>query len=293
MKTFLLLLLIILSPLTACRNTRPQPAATGIFEATEIVISSEVAGTITHFPVQEGDYIEAGELVALIDTTQFHLQRQQLLAKKEVLLVGCPDVDAQLAPLREELARHQKEKERTHNLFLGGAATRQQLDEITAQCHITQGKWMAAHSALKKNIASIHKECASLDIQIALLDNQLDKCHIFNPLSGTLLRKYTETHEITAPAKPLYRIADTGKIFLRAYITAGQLAQISLGQQVHVHCDLRTYPGAVAWISQQAEFTPKTIQTQDERANLVYAIKIAVRNDGFLKTGQYGEFSTL
>jgi HlyD family secretion protein len=300
MKRFIIIIILSTSfiissfSVISCSNHTLNADATGIFEAVETVISSEVSGVIKQFSIQEGDEIEAGKTVAIIDTTPFYLQKLQLLSKKQSLLAGCPDKNKQLAPVREEIIRLQKEKARTENLFLGGAATRQQLDDITAQLNITESKLIASQNSLQMTIETINKECITIDIQIALIDDQLKKCHIINPLSGRVLKKYTEVYEIASPVKALYRIADMEQMFLRAYITSAQLSGIKLGQQVKVYSDYgndgkREYNGTVTWISDKAEFTPKTIQTKDERENLVYAIKIAVNNDGYLKTGQYGE----
>ncbi|MDR3128854.1 MAG: HlyD family efflux transporter periplasmic adaptor subunit [Tannerellaceae bacterium] len=299
MKTYtfpviILFLFIMLFPSTSCRDSKLKTDAAGIFEATETIISSEVSGMIKRLDIQEGDRLEAGKEVALIDTPQLHLRKLQLLSRKQSLHAGRPDMEKQLASIREEIARYKKETVRTENLFQGGAATRQQLDEITAQFKIAEGRLMAQQNSLQMTIETIDKESEGTDIQIAQIEDQLVKCRIINPVQGRVLKKYAEAYEIVAPAKALYRIADTEKMFLRAYITSDQLLDVKLGQQVKVYSDhdeseKREYNGRIVWISDKAEFTPKTIQTKDERANLVYAIKIAVHNDGYLKIGQYGE----
>lgn len=293
-KIVLPILLVVL--LASCNRNKFAYDAAGTFEATEILISSEASGVIEAFYVEEGKVLEAGAQVGYIDSTQLYLKKLQLLSSRSALQVSRPDVNKQIVSTREEVARIKTEKNRIENLLRGDAATQQQLDEINAQLRVAEGKLAAQMNSLQANIGSLDEQSAAIEVQVAQVDDQLAKCKIVNPVSGTVLKKYAETFEISSPARPLYKIADLETLYLRAYVTSDQLSRLQLGQTVAVYSDFgkgnqREYPGRITWISDRAEFTPKTIQTKDERANLVYAIKIAVKNDGYLKIGMYGEVS--
>lgn len=268
--------------------------AQGTFEATEIVVSSEATGKILHFEAEEGNLVEAGQLVGAIDSLQLHLQRKQLMAQQSALLNSRPDVKKQVSSLREQIAKQKSELRRIENMLRDGAATQKQHDDISAHIRVLEGQLEATLSTLGKNTASINDNSAALEAQIAALDDRIVKCHIVAPSNGTVLVKYAEAGELATVGKPLMKIANLEKIYLRAYITADQLTNLQLGQAVTVFSDQgeedrRSYEGKITWIADKAEFTPKTIQTRDERANLVYAIKIAVKNDGLIKQGMYGE----
>ena len=268
--------------------------AQGTFEATEIVVSSEATGKILHFEAEEGNLVEAGQLVGVIDSLQLHLQRKQLMAQQSALLNSRPDVKKQVSSLREQIAKQKSELRRVENMLRDGAATQKQDDDISAHIRVLEGQLEATLSTLGKNTASINDNSAALEAQIAALDDRIVKCHIVAPNNGTVLVKYAEAGELATVGKPLMKIANLEKIYLRAYITADQLTNLQLGQAVTVFSDQgkedrRSYEGKITWIADKAEFTPKTIQTRDERANLVYAIKIAVKNDGLIKQGMYGE----
>jgi len=277
----------------SCNGNKMKHDAAGTFEATEILISSEASGVIKEFNVEEGKQLEAGTLVGYIDSTQLYLQKLQLLTNRKAVQVSRPDVQTQIKSTREEIARIQTEKNRIERLLEGDAATPQQLDEINAQLKVAEGRLAAQINSLETNIGSLNEQSSAIDIQAAQIEDQLGKCRIINPISGTVLKKYSEAQEISSPARPLYKIADMENIFLRAYVTSDQLSKLKLGDKTVVFSDYgddwRQYTGTVTWISDKAEFTPKTIQTKDERTNLVYAIKIAVKNDGYLKIGMYGE----
>ncbi|MDR0732754.1 MAG: efflux RND transporter periplasmic adaptor subunit [Dysgonamonadaceae bacterium] len=280
--------------LASCNGNKLKHDAAGTFEATEVLISSEVAGVIKRFDIAEGQAIEAGTPVGLIDTTQIYLQKLQLLGSQRALRAGRPDVNKQITATREEIARIKSEKRRIENLLKGDAATRQQLDDIDAQLKVAEARMDAQLNSLQTNIESLDEQTATLDAQIAQIDDRLAKCKIINPLTGTVIGKYAEALELASPARPLYRIADLQTMFLRAYVTSEQLSKTALGQPAVVFTDYgekerREYAGKIVWISDRAEFTPKIIQTKNERANLVYAVKIAVSNDGYLKIGMYGE----
>lgn len=268
--------------------------AQGTFEATEIVVSSEATGKILYFEAEEGNLVEAGQLVGAIDSLQLHLQRKQLMAQQSALLNSRPDVKKQVSSLREQIAKQRSELRRVENMLRDGAATQKQHDDISAHIRVLEGQLEATLSTLGKNTASINDNSAALEAQIAALDDRIAKCHIVAPSNGTVLVKYAEAGELATVGKPLMKIANLEKIYLRAYITADQLTNLQLGQAVTVFSgqgeeDRRSYEGKITWIADKAEFTPKTIQTRDERANLVYAIKIAVKNDGLIKQGMYGE----
>lgn len=280
--------------LAGCNSNKLKYDAAGTFEAIEILISSEASGVIQQFDVKEGEVIEAGVQVGVIDTTQLSLQKLQLLGNQRALRASRPDMNAQITATREEIARLQREKSRIENLIKGDGATRQQLDEITAQLRVAEGRLAAQTNLLQSSIGSLDEQSSTVDIQIAQIEDKLAKCRIVNPIEGTVLKKYAEVYEVTSPTRPLYRIADLRTMFLRAYITSDQLSKLRLGQDVRVYSDFgvnerREYNGEIVWISDRAEFTPKTIQTKNERENLVYAVKIALPNDGYLKIGMYGE----
>ena len=285
---------IALLMLTASCSKQTEFDAQGTFEATEIVVSSEANGKILHFEAEEGSLVEAGQQVGAMDSLQLHLQRKQLMAQQSALLSTRPDVKKQVAALREQIAKQKSELRRVENMLRDGAATQKQHDDINAHIRVLEGQLEATLSTLGKNTASINDNSAALEAQIAALDDRIAKCHIIAPANGTVLVKYAEAGELATVGKPLMKIANLEKIYLRAYITAAQLTDLQLGQTVTVFADQgeedrRSYEGKVTWIADKAEFTPKTIQTRDERANLVYAIKIAVKNDGLIKQGMYGE----
>ena len=268
--------------------------AQGTFEATEVVVSSEATGRILNFDIEEGMAIAANQTVGTIDSLQLHLQRKQLVAQQSALLASRPDVKKQVAALREQIAKQKNELRRVDNMLRDGAATQKQKDDIEAQIKILEGQLEAQLSTLDKNTSTINGNSVVLEAQIAALDDRISKCRIISPVGGTVLVKYAEAGELASAGKPLMKIADLKNIYLRAYFTSDQLANVKLGDEVKVVADFGgteryDYTGRVAWISSESEFTPKTIQTKDSRANLVYAVKIAVENDGRLKIGLAGE----
>ena len=268
--------------------------AQGTFEATEIIVSAEATGRILCFDVEEGSTVESGNIVGAIDSIQLHLQRRQLIAQQSALLSSRPDVKKQVASIREEIAKQKSELARVENMLRDGAATQKQYDDIGAHIRILEGKLEAALSTLDKNTSSINGNSVAIEAQIAALDDRIAKCRINSPVSGTLLVKYTQAGELASPGKPLMKVANLDEIFLRAYFTSEQLADITLGDTVTVIADFGgderySYEGRITWIASESEFTPKSIQTRDSRANLVYTVKIAVKNDGRLKIGLAGE----
>ena len=280
--------------MAACGGNEKEYDATGTFEATETTVFAEQSGALLTFSVNEGDNIEANKEVGLIDTTQVWLKIQQLGATKEVYQSQKPDMEAQIAATRQQLAKAQQEEQRYKELVADGAAPSKTLDDATNQVKVLQKQLAAQQSALTTSTRSLDKQMAATDVQVSQLRDQLRKCHIVTPTKGTVLEKYVERGEFVAVGKPLFKIADTEAMYLRAYVTSAQLQNIRLGQQVKVFGDYgngqkKEYDGTISWISSRSEFTPKTILTDDERADLVYAVKVAIKNDGFVKIGMYGE----
>lgn len=288
------ILYIITAMLAVSCGTEAEFDAQGTFEATEVVISSEAAGRILSFNVEEGMRVEAGDVIAEIDSVQLHLQRSQLEAQLSALLNSRPDIQAQVASLREQITTLKVEQRRIENMLRDGAATEKQKDDIDAQIRILESQLSATLSTLNTNTSTINSNAEAIRVQISALDDRIAKCRAMSPISGTVLVKYAQEGELATVGKPLVKIADLNKIYLRAYFTSDQLSNIKLGDKVTVTADFGgderyDYEGRIAWISAESEFTPKTIQTADTRANLVYAVKIAVENDGRLKIGLAGE----
>ena len=279
--------------LVSC-NKNANYDAQGSFEATEIIISSEATGRILNFDIEEGETVMADSVIGVIDSIQLHLQRKQLTAQLSALLSSRPDKEKQVASLREQISTQKRELLRIENMLKDGAATQKQYDDIKAQISIFENQLSATLSTLDNNTASINENAAALEAQIAALDDRIAKCCIISSVNGTILSKYAEAGELASMGKPLMKVANLENIYLRAYFTSDQLSKVNLGDEVTVTADFGgderyDYPGRVAWISSESEFTPKNIQTKDSRANLVYAVKIAVKNDGRLKIGLAGE----
>lgn len=284
---------IALTLLASCAD-KADYDATGIFEATTVTVSAETAGRLLHFDVEEGDSLAKGQQVAVVDTSLLALQRRQLVSQQSSTLSTSPDIAAQASALRSQTAHQEVECRRIANLLADGAATSKQRDDANAQLRTLRAQLQALLSTLGKNRSAISESSTALQYQREQIDEQIRKSRIASPITGTILEKFAETGEYAAPGKPLFKIANLNEVYLRSYFTASQLADIRLGQQVTVIADFggdkqREYRGRITWIAQESEFTPKSIQTKDSRANLVYAVKIAVRNDGLLKLGQYGE----
>lgn len=268
--------------------------AEGTFEATEVVISAEANGKILNFDVEEGTEVKADRPIGTIDSIQLHLQRKQLIAQQSALLGSRPDVKKQVASLRDEIAKQQSELRRVDNMLKDGAATKKQRDDIESHIKILESRLDATLSTLDKNTTTINNNSAALEAQIAALDDRIAKCRIASPIDGTVLVKYAEAGELASVGRALMKVANLDNMYLRAYFTSEQLSQIAIGDKVKVVADFGgeeryDYDGRIAWIASESEFTPKTIQTRESRANLVYAVKVAVVNDGRLKIGLSGE----
>lgn len=292
----------------ACNGNNTKFDASGTFETDEVIVSSELTGRLLSFRIQEGQTIPKDSIVGIIDAEDLSLQKQQVEASIHALNEKTADAAPQVKLLQEQLAVQQSqlnnllhEKNRIENLLKQDAATGKQLDDIDAQVDVAKKQISVTLQQInvqKTNIntqnRSILSESKPLQKRAAQLNDQLQKASVMNPVSGTVITKYVEAGEMTTAGKALYKIADLSVLILRAYITGTQLSQVKLGQQVSVLVDngtekYKALPGTITWIADKAEFTPKTIQTKDERANLVYAIKIKVKNDGYLKIGMYGE----
>ena len=288
------LLFGIAAVLTACNSGDKEYDATGTFEATETTVAAEQAGTLLTFSLEEGDNIEVGTEVGLIDTTQLWLKISQTEASKAVYQSQKPDQEKQIAATRQQLAKARTEQQRYKELVADGAAPSKMLDDASSQVQVLQRQLDAQVSALQTSTNALSRQMDAADVQVRQLRDQLLKCHIKSPVGGTVLEKYVERGEYVTPGKPLFKIGDVRHMYLRAYITSAQLKNVKTGQKVKVFADYgggqkKEYVGTVTWISSRSEFTPKTILTDDERADLVYAVKIAVRNDGYVKIGMYGE----
>lgn len=279
--------------LSGCDNNTDYDA-TGIFEATTVTVSAETSGKIMSFGILEGDSVRAGQNIAIIDTTLLVLQQRQIGSQRQSAESKSPDIAAQAAALRTQISHQQHECDRLSRLLADGASTQKQLDDARAQLAMLNGQLTALLSTLGKNRSSISENAVAIQYQSEQIAEQIAKSKISSPLTGTILVKYAEPGEYVVPGKPLCKIADLGNIYLRSYFTANQLADIKIGQKVTVIADFGNgkqyeYAGRITWIAEESEFTPKSIQTKDSRANLVYAVKVAVKNDGRLKLGQYGE----
>ncbi|WP_343674002.1 HlyD family efflux transporter periplasmic adaptor subunit [Chitinophaga sp.] len=290
MKKNLAILMIVAAAISACNKKEAAYDASGTFEAVETIVSAEASGNIKSLDIEEGQVLKAGQVVGYIDSIQLILKKKQLQAQISAVLSGRPDIAAQTAALQEQLRQAERERDRTENLLKADAATRKQLDDAISQVAIVKKQIAATQSSLGITTTNLKDQAAPLEAQVQQIDDQLDKCKLTNPIDGTVLTKYAETGEVTSPGKAVYKIAALNTIILRAYLTGNQLSHVKTGQQVKVLVDdMKDHTGTIEWISNKAEFTPKTIQTKDERANLVYAIKVRVNNDGYLKIGMYGE----
>jgi len=289
--------LIWVACLSACKSGsgRGNKAdASGVFEATEVVVSAQASGLIMQFEIEEGLVLKTGQRIGYIDTIPLHLKKLQLLANIKTVESRKTDIPLQTAALKEQLATQKRELQRFKNLVDAHAANQKQVDDIRASVHVLEKQLAAQTQLLQSGNRSLEQERLALEVQIAQIEDQIVKSVIACPINGTVLAKYSERGELAAPGKALFKVADMEQIYLRAYLTSAQLSQIKLGQKCTVWADFgekerKSYDGVLSWISNRSEFTPKNIQTRNERDNLVYAVKIAVQNDGYLKIGMYGE----
>lgn len=280
---------------TSCRNNQTPHDATGTFEATEIIVSSEVPGKILSLNITEGDFLKQGQHIGDIDTVQLYLKKIQLEATSKSVKVRKPDIRLQIAATEDQINKAITEKNRVSNLLRDGAATQKQLDDADSQLKVLRSTLAAQKDQLSTSSEGLDKESHVYQVQVEQINDQLRRSRILSPINGTVLTKYKEAGEMTDAGRALFKIADTEHLFLRAYVISDQLPQIKIGQKATVFINngndaQKSYSGIVSWISSEAEFTPKTIQTKDERQNLVYAVKIAVNNkDNGIKIGMYGD----
>ena len=280
--------------LGACTSQEEQYDASGIFETTEVIVSAKGTGELQSFQVEEGQAVRQGEVLGWIDTLQLSLKDRQLAASLLATESKRLDEKRQVAHLRQQIENLQREKERFTTLLNAKATTAKQVDDIDYQIKVLQNQLVATQEQINSSNSSLSRQSESIQAQRAQLEDQIRNAMISSPITGTVLTKYAEQGEFAIPGKALFKVADVSQMKLRAYITADQLTQLQIGQAVAVYADRgitdrKRYAGRVVWIADKAEFTPKTIQTRNERANLVYAVKIAVENDGFIKRGMYGE----
>jgi HlyD family secretion protein len=294
MDTKIIMYLLALLPLAACQENENQSDAYGKFEAREIIVSAEANGKLVSFQVEEGQALEAGTLVGLVDTTLLHLQREQLKAKIRAITGKTQDAEPQVRVLKERKQNLLREERRLQALIADKAAPAKQLDDLQGQIEVVEKEIAAIRSQNQTVNRGILAEIAPIEAQIEVVEEQIRRSYLYNPVSGTVLLQLAEPHEMTAAGKPLYTIAPLEELELRAYVSGAQLPGLKLGQEVTVLVDQdaesnRSLKGTVSWIADEAEFTPKTVQTKEERVNLVYAFKVKVKNDGRLKMGMPGE----
>ncbi|MEQ8705372.1 MAG: HlyD family efflux transporter periplasmic adaptor subunit [Phaeodactylibacter sp.] len=294
MDTKIMIPLLFLLPLTACQEAGPSSDAYGKFEAREVIVSAEANGKLVAFNAAEGQQLKAGALVGLVDTTLLHLQRQQLRANIHAVTGKTQDAEPQVRVLQERKQNLLREERRLKALIVDKAAPAKQLDDLQGQLEVIDKEIAAIRAQNKTANRGILSEIAPIEAQIEVVEEQIRRCYLYNPVSGTVLLQLAEPYEMTAAGKPLYTIAPLSELELRAYVSGAQLPQLKLGQEVTVLVDEdavsnRRLSGTISWIADEAEFTPKTVQTKEERVNLVYAFKVKVKNDGTLKMGMPGE----
>lgn len=291
---YLQILLAVVAVLCSSCSGKTEFDACGNFEADEILVSSQGTGQLMWSDIQEGMTVTAGNTLGIIDTVQLYLQKAQLESQLKSVMSSRPDVESQVASLRSQIANLKSEKSRLERLVAKGAAPTKQVDDIKAQIVILESQLDAQLSALSKNTSAVEFNANAISAQIDMIEDKISKCHIVSPVNGTVIAKYIHAGELVGMGTPIMKVADLENMFLRAYFTSDQLGSIVLGDKVTVTADFGgeqqfQYEGKIVWISSESEFTPKSIQTRNTRANLVYAVKIAIRNDGRLKIGTYGE----
>ncbi|MCF8369012.1 MAG: HlyD family efflux transporter periplasmic adaptor subunit [Bacteroidales bacterium] len=289
MKT-IQLQIIVLVLLASCSNSEKLSDAYGNFEVDDIIVSSEASGKLLLFNVEEGKSLKKMDLVGVIDTTQLVLQKKQLKAQSKAVSSKIANIESEIKVQEQQKKNLLVDKNRIEKLLKDGAATQKQLDDVNGALDLIDSKV----SSIKTQYASVMSEMEVIKTQVSQVEESIIKCKILNPTKGTVLEKYSEQNEITAFGKPLYKLADTDEMILRVYVSGVQLAHLKIGQEVEVLVDddartNRSLSGHISWISESAEFTPKIIQTKEERVNMVYAVKVRVKNDGTLKIGMPGE----
>ena len=285
---------VMLMPLVACKQTNPDIRGTGHFEADEILVSAEVNGKVLAWNAHEGKQVQQGEVLGQLDTLQLVLQRQALQAQSQSVRAASPNIKVQTAALEAKLNQLQRERSRTQKLVAAGAATQKQLDDLESAIAQAESQLKAQSSALQQSNSQIGAQGNALDTQGEQLTDLIARSTLRAPITGTILECYIKQGEMAGQGRPLYSIANLKEMTLRAYVSNSEMSQLQIGQQVQVFVDagsneMKAYQGKVVWVAEKSEFTPKTVQTKDERSNQVYAIKVRVPNDGFIKIGMYGE----
>ncbi len=280
--------------LFSCNNGKLTSDAAGNFEAVETVVSAEANGKILAFAVTEGEILTPGQVIGYIDSTQLYLTKLQLMQSRKAILTGRPDIKTQLESLEKELANAISDRNRIQNLVKGEVASQKQLDDANTRVEVLKARIDAQKSVLNTSTNTLTEQGGTVEVQLAQVEDQLRKCRIVNPVAGTVISKYVEPFEMTVQGRPLYKIADLENLYIRIYVSETQLSHIKVGQKAEVLIDsdkkdFKKYEGTISWISSKAEFTPKIIQTKEERVTLVYAVKVLVKNDGYLKIGMPGE----
>lgn len=280
--------------LYSCSSGNGDYDASGIFETTEVIVSARGNGELKQLGIEEGQEVSPNATLGYIDTIQLALKRQQLIATLSATDSRKLDENRQLATIRQQIANLKTEQHRFEELVKANAASQKQLDDINYNLEVLERQLSATSEQIGSNNTSLTGQSASIAAQVAQIDDQINNCIVYSPIKGTILSKYAEQGEFVAVGRALFKVGNVEDIKLRAYITASQLTTLQIGQGVKVYADLgennrKEFEGRVSWISDEAEFTPKTIQTRDERSNLVYAIKILVKNDGTIKRGMYGD----
>lgn len=278
----------------SCNSDTKLSDAYGNFEAIETLVSAEANGKIVLFNIEEGEEIKKDQLIGVIDTTQLYLKKQQLILSTAAIKAKMINIKPQINVLLEQKQNLERELNRVRKLKEDGAATQKQLDDLQGEMSVVDSKILATKTQLNTQNAGIYSEVAPLEAQIAQINDLLRRSYVTSPINGTVLSKYSQLGELTAQGKPLLKLADLSKLELRAYVSGSQLDQVEIGKEVQVFIDSgadaqKSYTGKVTWMSSKAEFTPKIVQTKEERVNLVYALKISVPNDGVLKIGMPGE----
>ncbi len=286
-----LVMIILLALLSAgCNRNDEKSDGYGIFETDAVIVASEVQGKLLQLTVERGMYSEAGSIAALIDTMQVKLKLDQIEAQKKAVMAGRNSVEAQIAVYQEQKKNIGNNLKRINAMFAEGAATQKQLDDLTGEMNVADRQI----ASIRTKFLQINSELEVLEAQRAVTIDQLQRCSVTTPVSGIVLETYIEKGELATPGKALFKLAPLEELTLKVYVSGAQLPQLKLGQKVQVLVDKsekenQPFDGTVTWISPQAEFTPKIIQTKEERVKLVYAVKVAVKNDGTLKIGMPGE----
>ena len=290
--TILLSLSLLIISMYSCKSTEDDAFAYGNFESQDILISSEVTGDLLKFSAEEGEHLKKGDIIGLIDTTQLHLKKLQLISASSVIKSGIQEIDAQIEVNSVNLTNLEREQSRLQNLMKDGAATAKQMDDMNGQVALVK----AQTSALKAKKTGIYAQLESSGIQVRQTEDQIRKCFISVPIDGTVLEVYLREGELATPGKAIFKMANLNEMILRVFISGDQLSSVNTGDSIVVRIDgaadnFKEFSGEVIWVSSQAEFTPKIIQTRKERVNLVYAVKVAVKNSGEIKIGMPGEIS--